>query len=168
MRNVGLFQKCSEFCALAQTGSQFQHGIHAFVNTLTTYLKTARAAISDQATAEESANKIRAYLIQKDRSATPNPQGMQLYNDVSRSIIMFENYFIPGLQQLKANSAKSGMNPEVIQQIINNVNIMVEDLKMVQRGDASQYKPFVVFVGGTVPVDIDKPIASQEQQGPGY
>ena len=165
---IDLFIKCADFAIIAQNSNPFQHGITPFLTSLNSYLKISIPYVSNEIVAKKSANTIKSYLFEQNRTATPNPTNANLYNTVAKSIIMFESYYLPWLSWAQKNLAGK-INVEFTSKLINSITSMLEDLKMVQKGEVSQYKPFEIYISGTLPpTDIDQlsldEQANQEQQ----
>jgi hypothetical protein len=82
---------------------------------------------------------------------------------------MFENYYVPWLKWAQTN-LRGKINAQFVSKLFESINTMLDDLRGLQKGDASQYRPFPVFISGRLPpVDIDKLVSDEQaQEGPGY
>lgn len=170
MKNIELYsEKYLKLVSLAQQkakqqqsqvfppNSPFKGGIPNFIkNQLKPYAETARNLISDQQTAKNLFDKIKA--------GSEND-----YKTVNKYIVMLEDYFIKWLIQLR------DYNPQLFQQffnqnLINVLSAMAKNLRSVSNGKNFQYTPFTLLIGGqTAPIDIDEWERQENiKKDPGY
>ena len=154
-----LLDKCEIFYSLAavSAGNPFSQGISRFKKSLQSYLPQIRDLISDKNAALELAQNIRQYLAEKNRTVVPYIP----YENVGKYIVMLENYYIYWLNWLKTNAPQK-FNANFNPNLLNVMGVMLANLKMVYAGNATNYKPFTLYIDGqTAPVDIDRLITKE-------